>query len=74
MYVHTLNAIKTSGFRIDRSLLVLVNDDSWIRKLRRLGGHDAMFVKRITRLTVMYPGAPGRNRNLPPLAAMADGA
>ena len=36
MYVRTLNAIKTSGFRIDRSLLVLVNDDSWIRKLRRL--------------------------------------
>ena len=73
----TFGTIKSSLFSVDRSFFKLLNDDPWIfdgswLNICYLSGCPTS--SELVLLTVTYPGTPGRKRNLPPRAEIADGA
>jgi hypothetical protein len=73
----TFDTIKSSLFSVDRSFFKLLNDGpgifdgSWLNICYLSGGPNS---SEPVLLTVTYPGVPGRKRNLPPRAEIADGA
>ena len=73
----TFGTIKSSLFSVDSSFSILLNDDHWIfdgswLSICYLSGSPNSSEPLL--LTLTNPGTPGRKRNLPPLAEIAEGA